>query len=71
MRRLLTNCSVVPCDGRPAIEDAEILIDGNRIEVITSALLAHPRDARDDHERFAPDAIQPVLEGLAVAPTIC
>src|SRR5258708_8663564 len=34
MRRLLTNCSVVPCDGRPAIEDAAILIDDERIEAV-------------------------------------
>ena len=34
MRQLLTNCTVVPCDGRPPIEDAQIIVDGNRIEAI-------------------------------------
>src|SRR5438874_7162509 len=42
MRRLLTNCSVVPCDGRPAIEDAAILIDGQRIEAVDQRLTLAP-----------------------------
>ena len=37
VRQLLTNCSVLPCDGRPAIPDAAILLDGNRIEAVDRA----------------------------------
>ena len=50
MRRLLTNCSVVPCDGRPAIEDAEILVDANWIEAVDrrSALTPLVRDGCRD-----------------------
>jgi imidazolonepropionase-like amidohydrolase len=50
MRRLLTNCSVVPCDGRPAIEDAQILVEGNRIEAVDrrNALAPLVRDAGAD-----------------------
>jgi hypothetical protein len=59
MRRQLTNCSVIPCDGRPAIEDAEILIDGNRIEAVDrrSTLAPLVRDA-EDHMRSYQLALQ-------------
>jgi imidazolonepropionase-like amidohydrolase len=29
-----TNCSVIPCDGSPSIEDAAVLVDGNRIQAV-------------------------------------
>jgi imidazolonepropionase-like amidohydrolase len=30
----LTNCSVIPCDGSPAIADAVVIVAGNRIEAV-------------------------------------
>ena len=47
VRQLLTNCSVLPCDGGPAIADAAILLDGNRIQAVdrADALAPLTRDA--------------------------
>jgi imidazolonepropionase-like amidohydrolase len=49
MRRLLTNCTVVPCDGTAAVEDAAVLIDGNRIAAVDRrAALAPLIDGAND-----------------------
>lgn len=34
MQTLLTNCHVIPCDGRPPIEDAAVLVQGDTIAAV-------------------------------------
>lgn len=56
MRQLLVNCHVLPCDGEPdLIEDAAVVLDGNRIEAVgrraeLEPLLRDPGDAATRHD---------------------
>jgi imidazolonepropionase-like amidohydrolase len=37
-----TNCSVIPCDGSPAIEDATVIVEGNRIQSLDRRAALEP-----------------------------
>jgi len=49
MRQLLVNCNVISCDGKPAIQDAAILINDNLIEAVGSRNELAPLE-RDLHQ---------------------